>query len=86
MTSLVHNGLLPDGTKPLHEPMLINPKNVLWHSLESDLKKVLIHLIRNMWSGVALKITTKSPRGQCVNSVHEFFVCEITEWYIDKDK
>ena len=31
------NGLLPDGTKPLSEPMLNNQKWVLWLSLKSKL-------------------------------------------------
>ena len=32
------NGLLPDGTKPLPEPMLIFISEVLWHSPESSFK------------------------------------------------
>ena len=30
------NGLVPDGTKPLSEPMLTTINEVLWHSPESN--------------------------------------------------
>ena len=33
------NGLLPDGTKPLPDPMLTSYYAILWHSLESNMKK-----------------------------------------------
>ena len=46
------NGLLPDGTKPLLEPMLTYSQRC---SVGTVSQEVLIHLIRNMCSDITLK-------------------------------
>ena len=55
------DGFLPEGTKPLPEPMLTYYQGVLWHSFESNFtasahELYLLHVLRDY----ASKITTTS--------------------------
>ena len=59
------NGLLPDGTKPLPEPMLyIIISKVLWHSFECNFTKFEDTNQYNKIEDYIFKITLRSPRGQ----------------------
>ena len=63
-------GLLPDGTKPLPEPILTIIKGILWHSTECNLTRSAHKLNpQQMFKDYTSAITTKSPRGQSVNSL-----------------
>ena len=39
------NGLLPDGTKPLHESILTNQCGVLWHSPEDIFFQEMVKIL-----------------------------------------
>ena len=57
------NGLLPDGTKPLLEPMLTISK-VQWHSSEGSFKRDISAINhKNSLQNYFSKISFKSPRG-----------------------
>ena len=62
--------LLPDGTKPLPEPMLTIISKALWHSS----RDIIIRKFEatNQYSKIEnyiFKITLRSPRGQWVNLI-----------------
>ena len=58
------NGLLPDGTKPLPEPMLTLISEVLWHSLESNFTvSVEATILHNEFENHTFEITATPPRG-----------------------
>ena len=62
------NGLLPDGTKPLSEPVLTYHQSVLSHSPESNLTRSAHELNPyHVFRGYTFKITTTSLSGQWVN-------------------
>ena len=66
------NALLPDGTKPLPEPMLIYINGVLWHSPENNFSKVLITCISNMCLEIThLKLLPQIPGTNELNVVQE---------------
>ena len=48
------NGLLPDGTTPLPEPMLASHQRLSGIHLKTILQEVLINLIRNICSKIEL--------------------------------
>ena len=62
------NGLLPDGTKPLPEPMLTchkyGPVTFIWGQFH---KRYLSHWPLNQLENYSSKIYFESPRGQWVN-------------------
>ena len=61
-------GLLPDGTKPLPEPMLISHQ---WGSVafiwEQFCKRCISYQSQKLAWNYLSKMTVKSPRGQWVN-------------------
>ena len=64
------NGLLPDGTKPLPEPLLTNYQSCLVTFTPGQFHKKIKITIPNMLSNYHFNITVISSRGQWVNTFH----------------
>ena len=66
------NGLLPDGTKPLPEPMLTFISEVLWHSPESNFTVSIQAIILYMMSLkiILFKLLPHLPGANELKMVH----------------
>ena len=67
------NGLLPDGTKPLPEPMVMSHCQGVWYSPESvftpSTQRTILY--NDLESYTFFRITAASPRDQQVNSLRQ---------------